>query len=107
MAGGYASNFANCELQGSDRPEFCDDEDIVTTVDRLEGDLIISLAWIYEDDGWRKVKNMKEARQYHQCSLMQKTEKIKDDKGIVIVSNKVQPWLGRLFDKDLVPLFES
>ena len=107
MAGGYAGNFASCELQGSDRPEFCDDEDIVTTVDRLEGDLIISLAWIYEDDGWRKVKNMKEARLYHQCSLMQKTEKIKDDKGIVIVSNKVQPWLGRLFDKDLVPLFES
>ena len=72
MAGGYAGNFAKCELQGSDRPKFCDDEDVVTTIDRLEGDLVLSNAWIFSDDGWRSIKNMKNHRRYHQCSLMHK-----------------------------------
>ena len=81
MAGGYAGNSAKCELKGSERPEFCDDEDLVISADRLSGDVLLPLAWIYEDDGWRRIEtNMKDARIYHQCSLMYKSEKIDGDK---------------------------
>ena len=75
MAGGYAGIFAKCELEGQERPKFCDDdEDLVISQDRLAGDEIIPMAWIYEEDGWRRIPNMSFARIYHQCSLIQKNE---------------------------------
>ena len=75
MAGGYAGIFGKCELEGEKRPEFCDDDDLVIPQDRLAGDVIVPFAWIYEDNGWRRLSNMSTPRLYPQCSLVQKKDK--------------------------------
>ena len=77
LAGGYAGDVAKCELKGDqERPEFCDDENIVTSSDRLAGQSIVNLAWMYDKEGgWERLPSMSTPRAFHQCSLMQKKDK--------------------------------
>ena len=67
MAGGYAGEFPECDLDNKERPKFCDEAGVVTN-------MIHNLAWIYDKGSWRNVGNMSVPRVFHHCSLMHKKD---------------------------------